>query len=473
MAKELTYEAIQKTFEEQPLFEDKTWQISPEAWPLTPVQVRELEQIGTACHEFYLAMDRLYRRSVEGRNLLRNRELKAPWVASYLDRGKPRLLVEHSRCQALEGRIPAVIRPDLLVTEDGYALTEIDSVPGGIGLTAFLNRLYATDGVDILGAGDAMLVHFYEALAAHTPNKSLPVIAIAVSDEAATYRPEMHWVAHELQRRGKRVYCVHPDDLMPLGDTLNIPIDGNPERVDILYRFFELFDLGNVPIAQSLLEQGAASTVIVTPPMRPFQEEKLALALFHHHQLEDFWRENLSKRSFRTLGKVIPRSWIVDPVDLPPNAVLDAPTVGGKPIWKWEQLGEASQKERALILKISGFHEEAWGARSVVLGNDVSKEQWMMALRESLRRADRNLSILQEYRKPTRLQHPVYKDKDTLAPQEGRLRLTPFYFVEGDEAKLSGCLATFCPPDKKIIHGMRDAAMLPCQIREEAAKEEG
>jgi hypothetical protein len=46
----------------------------------------------------------------------------------------------------------------------------------------------------------------------------------------------------------------------------------------------------------------------------------------------------------------------------------------------------------------------------------------------------------------------------------GRLRLCPYYFVVGGQARLSGALATFCPPDKKIIHGMVDAALLPCRV---------
>ena len=33
------------------------------------------------------------------------------------------------------------------------------------------------------------------------------------------------------------------------------------------------------------------------------------------------------------------------------------------------------KKERNLILKISGFHESAWGARSVTLGSDCSREK--------------------------------------------------------------------------------------------------
>jgi hypothetical protein len=47
---------------------------------------------------------------------------------------------------------------------------------------------------------------------------------------------------------------------------------------------------------------------------------------------------------------------------------------------------------------------------------------------------------------------------------DGRLRLCPYYFVVAGQTRLSGALATFCPPDKKIIHGMQDAALLPCMI---------
>ena len=159
----------------------------------------------------------------------------------------------------------------------------------------------------------------------------------------------------------------------------------------------------------------------------------------------------------------------MDPVDLPPNAVLDAPHVGGKPIYRWEQLGDASQKERNLILKLSGFHENAWGARSVLYGRDASREEWKDGITEALEGARTNLYLLQEYRKPARLSHPVYNDEGEVFPMKGRLRLCPYYFVHGDTVELGGILATFCPADKKIIHGMRDAALLPVkQVPNEA-----
>ena len=154
----------------------------------------------------------------------------------------------------------------------------------------------------------------------------------------------------------------------------------------------------------------------------------------------------------------------MDPTPLPPTAVLDAPLVGGKPIQEWSDLANASQRERNLIIKISGFHETAWGARSVILGSDSSRDDWREGIQSAVEMSESNLHILQEYRKPKRLPHEIYRGADESFEMQGRLRLCPYFFVKGGRAELSGVLATFCPADKKIIHGMRDAAMLPCRL---------
>ena len=467
---DLAYETLRSAFSAQSLFEDKTWRLSPEAWPLTPEQVAQLEQIGAACLEFHQALETLYLRSVAGKNLLRNKPLVTPWVADYLDRGKPPELVRHARDAKNRGVFPLVLRPDLLLTDEGFALTELDSVPGGIGLTAFLNKLYGGDtDPAVLGHGGAMIENFHQALAALRPAARNPLIAILVSDEAATYRPEMQWLAEQLQRRGRRVFCMRPENVFPLGGELFFDVDGTPEKIDIIHRFFELFDWANVRIAAEIMEAWQSGAVAIAPPMRHFQEEKLALALFHHHLLPDFWAESLSAGSLRLLRQLIPQSWVMDPVPLPPGAVLDGPRVGGRMLNDWRDLAGASQKERDLIIKISGFHQTAWGARSVVLGSDCSREEWQQGVEQALRLAPANLHILQEYRKPRRLDHPLYEVREAGQPavavaKAGRLRLCPYYFVTGGQARLSGALATFCPPDKKIIHGMQDAALLPCRV---------
>ena len=467
----LSHEQLRSAFAAQSLFEDKTWQLSPTAWPLTREQVTQLEAIGAACLEFHQALETLYQRSVAGRNLLRNKPLLAPWVADYLDRGKPAALVQHARDPRLRGAIPPVLRPDLLLTEDGFALTELDSVPGGIGLTAFLNRLYG-DRDAILGHGDRMVEEFYQSLANLIPGKRNPLIALVVSEEAATYRPEMRWLAGVLQQQGRRVQCLRPEQVFPLGGALFFDVEGTPEKIDVIYRFFELFDMGQIPTAPYFFEAWANGEVVITPPMRHFQEEKLALALFHHHRLRDFWSEHLSSRALKILRQLIPMSWILDPTPLPPGAVLDGPRVAGRALADWAQLGWASQKERELIIKISGFHETAWGARSVVLGSDCSREDWKAGIEHALSMASTHLHVLQEYRKPRRVQHSVYRRAaeagahPTASTEAGRLRLCPYFFNRDGKASLAGALATFCPPDKKIIHGMQDAALLPCRVVE-------
>ena len=462
----LAFHELQSVFEQTPLFESKTWQLSPEAFPITRAQLEEIEAIGQACYAFHKALENLYLRSVQNKNLLRNRKLEAPWVAEYLDRGKPLAMVEHSRNERLKGKTPLILRPDLLITEEGFSLSEMDSVPGGIGLTTFLNELYETRGEcpEVVGSKRSMLNAFYETLAGSVSERTFPFIAILVSDEAATYRPEMEWLASQLQRMGKRVFVFHPNEVMPLGNSLCVPMEGDPQKIDIIYRFWELFDAENIVSFDQILETWQDGEVNITPPMRAFQEEKLSLGLFHHPLLQPYWKENLSKGEYKLLSRVIPKTWVMDPATVPPCAVLDAPWVDGRPIHDWRQLGEASKKERDLILKISGFDETAWGARSVTLGSDVSREEWTAAIEKAIAPGNSSFYILQDYKKPKRLTHPVYRADGSLHEMSGRVRLCPYYFIIDGRAELHGILSTFCPADKKIIHGMKDAALIPCRV---------
>jgi hypothetical protein len=120
-----------------------------------------------------------------------------------------------------------------------------------------------------------------------------------------------------------------------------------------------------------------------------------------------------------------------------------------------------------LILKISGYSEKAWGARGVHLGSDLSQAEWSAAVDEALGAFPHSPYILQRYRKPGVVQTTWFDfDRGELVPMAGRARLCPYYFLhgEGDAARprLGGVLATICPEDKKIIHGMREAVLAPC-----------
>ena len=57
----------------------------------------------------------------------------------------------------MKGLLPGVIRPDIILTEDGMTATELDSVPGGIGITGSLNRTYSDYGYSVAGGKDGIV----------------------------------------------------------------------------------------------------------------------------------------------------------------------------------------------------------------------------------------------------------------------------------------------------------------------------
>ena len=319
-------------------FEDKIWLTSPKPFTLNETQIKELELIGEACYQFYLSIESLYKHSKDNKSLLRNKLLTAPWVAEYLERGKPQYLIDHAVKKRIHSKLPAIIRPDLLITEKGFALTELDCVPGGVGLTAFLNSLYEKD-FPVVGSSHDMLLNFYTSLA-NLSEQENPHIAIVVSNDAATYLPENQWISKQLQALGKNVSCINPKDIEFIE---GVPHTYN-KAIDIIYRFFELFELDEIQNIEKTVEAVESGKVILSPPMKTFHEEKMSFALFHHPSLEPFWQEYLSPKHLRTLRQIIPKTWIVDPAQVPPNAFLNAPFVHGRPHTILGRIRACSQK---------------------------------------------------------------------------------------------------------------------------------
>ena len=443
-----------RQYSKKSLFADKTWRWSPSPWPLPSDVCQWIDKLGKAAVAFYQGIDLLYRRSWKGDSLIRNGSLYAPWIAEYYDGGKPAWLIEHGRSDAVQKQIPLVLRPDLIPHAEGIALTEWDSVPGGIGLTAHLEVTFE------MMKEPRMVISFRDALvwaARHLGGEKAHMV-IAVSEEANTYLPEMEWICHELGKLGLSIQACSPDDL----SMKNGFVFFHHKKISLIYRFWELFDYKNVKIMPALARLVEEGGVVVTPPMKHNQEEKLSLALFHHHRLQSFWEENVSKQDLQILRSAIPESWVMDPREVPPGAFLDGPLVQGQRITSWSDLSKASKKERKLVLKASGFHETAWGARSVIIGDDVSANEWSAALAQAIKDYPNPVFILQEFKKPRSFTHKLISAQGESIDERGRVRLSPYFFITDKTAKWSGTLTSFCPLDKKIIHGMKDGSLIPC-----------
>lgn len=411
------------------LFAGHQWRITPGPFPLDSKLLRVLESLGKMLLRFYGATDLLYRQSVEGK--------QPAWVHQWLDQGKPKEIIDLQRHARFKTALPRVLRPDILLTNEGCSITELDSVPGGIGLTAWLNETYSNFS-GVIGGESGMRDGFGGIFKdSH--------IKIVVSNESETYRPEMEWLTTHRGLDAEVVDEEHSDW----------------KENDSVYRFFELFDLPNLSGSAELFDRAKAGQLTVTPPPKAFLEEKMVFALLHNRNLRHFWLRELGGKYFRELSALIPQTWLICPEPLPPHAAHP-----GLDLTDWKQLSDLSQKDRQFVLKLSGFNERAWGSRSVRIGNDLSQADWAVAVEKALAGFEDSPWILQRFMKPRRVEHDWYDfEANQSRTMMGRARLCPYYFVSGDsKVTMGGILATVCPADKKIIHGMKDAILAPCAV---------
>jgi hypothetical protein len=425
-------ERLRREFPAEGFFQDKEWVLSPKAFPLEEDVAQLIREMGPALRRFQGACNRLYLEGVKGGEL--------GWVTALLDQGKPELVVALGRERAWREELPGVIRPDLMLTEEGVTIVELDSLPGGIGLTAWLNETYAGLGEAVIGGAMGMLEGF---------RKAFPEEAILVSRESADYEPEMRWLADRLGD-GREVLNPWSMDLERL----------EGRRV---YRFFELFDLANVEQSEGLLRLAREGRTGITPPIKAFLEEKLWLALFWSPVLAGHWERHLEAGDLTLLRRCIPEGWVVDPAGMPVSG-----EIRGLGVASWDEVGEMGRKERELVVKVSGFSELGWGSRGVSVGHDLSETEWKAALREALTGYGGQPRLMQRFHAARVVEHPAWDGAAGVSRVvRSRARLCPYYFAERGvaEVELGGVLATVCPADKKLLHGMRDAMMLPCVVR--------
>ena len=418
----LTLADLKKSVPKTGFFVNREWIWSPEPLQLSKNQKKILSRLGRPLHRFQCATDELYRLSSEGR--------RPEWIAELLDAGKPDWMIAHQRSSEQRNVIPRVIRPDLLLTENGFIASELDGVPGGIGTLAWLSQTYEEAGFEVFGGAKGMLDGFASLFEDGAD--------ILVSEESNDYRPEMDWLAAELGEK----FTVHQAEKWEASKRE-------------CYRFFELFDWKSIPAIRELARSGK-----VTPPLKPHFEEKLWLALFWAPSLRKIWEKELRGSHLQILKKLIPYGWPVDPSEIPPHAAIPRLEVSS-----WDEVGEFSQKDRRLVLKVSGFSDLAWGSRGVIIGHDEPLGLWRTAVNDAQSQFMIQPWVMQEFKETKLVEHPYFEPKTgEIRIMEGRVRLCPYYFVSQEgQSSLGGCLATIVPADKKKIHGMRDGILVPCR----------
>ena len=92
-----------------------------------------------------------------------------------------------------------MIRPDLILTPEGFVATELDSIPGGMGFVGAMTEAYCRLGIESFGGADG-IPNGFASMIRYVTRREYPTVAIVVSDESADYRNEMAWLADAMRR---------------------------------------------------------------------------------------------------------------------------------------------------------------------------------------------------------------------------------------------------------------------------------
>lgn len=424
----ISLDELRAAIPEGGLFQGKTWRFGPEPFPLAAEDVALIRELGPALLEFLKAINSLYYTT----------ETKLKYVREILDTGKPEWLIALHDSMPIREIYPQLLRPDLLLTPGGLKMTEIDSIPGGIGVMDFLNKQYREKGFKVIAGSNSIGKFFVDSN-----------IRFVFSEEACAYRPEIEWMLRNATGTNSQHTFLETD---LTEDALK-----NLQNREI-YRYFELWDDELSPSARKLLDMCAKGEVLLTPPPKAFFEEKLLLAFYWDPFLRSYWQGALSAKAKEILDQVIPFGWVMTTRKLPPHAVFPKLEV-----WNLKEIKSFSQKDRRLALKISGFSKQAWGSRGVYIGHDLSTAEWSKQVDRALDSFDSNPYILQEFQPSRIVTNRYFTESGATIDEKGVVRLSPYYLIANNSVELNGVLAVVCPPDKKKIHGMNDATFLPCQ----------
>ncbi|MBI1863063.1 hypothetical protein HYS00_03015 [Candidatus Microgenomates bacterium] len=373
------------------------FRVSPRPLELSASQKKELAGIGADTTAYYMAVDRLYRSDERVRDLL--------------DTGKPEMFTGDHAAQYL------FIRPDLIITPQGFSLCEVETSPFGLALAEVLNHGYSSVGFDTL-VDTATLPEYVHA---NTPVDG----RIIYSTKTQAYAGQMSFLAEQVFSGPGRNWQAY---------STNEPCDTDSSPI---YRGFYLSEALTDPNVRLLLDNQMQQGQPLLPSPTPHLEEKANLAFIWDRRFDAYFKKELGPGAVTHLRHVIPPSWIVGQEEFFMPGLPDgiSSSVG---------LATLAKSKRAFVLKHSGFGEHSSWAEGVTFLHDKSVMNAQSALIDSHRDTSA-LHIIQEFKKGMKVPMQYIDLDGAYTDMMAKVRLTPYYsFVPGQEGKLIAVKATGC-----------------------------
>ena len=383
--------------------------VSPTPLVLTPDQKKELETIGVDIVAYFKTIDELYATNDEVREIL--------------DKGKPDLFLIQGPTKYL------FVRPDIIITDEGFRICEIETSPFGLALAEVLNRAYSQEGFETMVAEGTLS----KLVQAHTPSEG----RIIFSSKTEPFKGQMTFLAEQVFSENNRNWTAEKAEEVDL------------KSLDNIYRGFYLGEHTSDDAVRSFLEQCIEKRKKVLPSLTPHMEEKAILAFIWDKRFENYLKDHLGIATFNHLREVIPPNWIVgQEKHFAPGLPHNISSSSG--------LASLSNSKRAFVLKPSGFGSRSSWGEGVSFLHQKSHADTTQLLNSAV--ADQTaLHVIQEFKKGKKI--PIsYKDKQgKLQHMSAKIRLTPYFSaVSGEEGRLVAIKATG-RENTDLIHGSSDS----------------
>jgi hypothetical protein len=378
--------------EEYATNEKLSFRVSPTPLELTKKENDEITTMGGAVVEFVNATHELYNTNEQVRNLLNT--------------GKPEELTQTKNPEYL------FVRPDLIATENGLKICEIETSPFGLALSSLLNTGYIQAGFETLA--DENLLE--DSIKSRTVSEG----SIVYSNKTKAYKGQLEYLADKLFSSSNRKWKSEH-------------IDQHQANGVGLYRAFYLSEYMNDPKVNSLINY-QLDKQNTKPSITPHLEEKAIMALLWDRRFEDFYKKQLGEANFNKLRSSIPKTWIVGQEQYFSEGLP-------KEVNDTMQLVSGLRKDRELVIKPSGFNPKASWAEGVNLLHEKSTYKAQEIVQNAIK-TDDTLFIVQEFKKAQKQRMQYENSEGTLTDMEAKLRITPYYSTQ--DGKLLTIKATGC-----------------------------
>ncbi len=369
-----------------------SFRVSPKPLELSKSETFDVNSLGEAIVEFVNATHHLYKSNEEVRNLL--------------NEGKPDELTEVKEPKYL------FVRPDLIATENGLKICEIETSPFGLALSHLLNTGYSQAGFETLASKNFL----EDSIKSRTSKNG----AIVHSNKTKAYKGQLDYLANKLFSGNDRSWTFEH-------------IDNHEANGIGLYRAFYLSEY----LADSKINNLISCQLDkenTNPSITPHLEEKAIMALLWDKRFENFYIRELGQATFNRLRVSIPETWIIGQEQyfsrgLPRDVQTTLELVGGL------------RKNRELVIKPSGFDPQASWAEGVNLLHEKSSETAKEIVLNAIQKTS-TLTVVQKFHKGRKEILQYENNQGGLTEMQVKLRITPYYSTE--DGKLLTIKATGC-----------------------------